>query len=207
MRRILSIAMATVVAMAVIFAASVAASASNGAVQLQGGWLQESSEFAPNPSRCGPSGFEVSSVVTGIDTLGGTYIQAHSFCQIGGEQPNTFRNFDWTGTRSYFLTGEQGTLEVDEFVVIQDTVTCVRRPERPVTFTIDGYTGEHAGGRLIGLLNFVSNPAVCGGDHPPIIWYEGVFTPNAPRCGLGYELAVMMPVLVWLYRRRRLLRA
>ena len=55
-------------------------------------------------------------------------------------------NFDWNGTRVYLLTGEQAAIEVDEFLVIQNTQNCTRQPAQPAKSTIGGYTGSTLAG-------------------------------------------------------------
>jgi hypothetical protein len=184
----------------------VAASAEKSAVQVQGAWIVGPGGFLPNPDKCGPSGIEAFGTATGRDTLGGVFEVSGDYCVVQIEQPGTWLLFDQEFTGTY-LSGEQWTLRTEDFVAVgSPPPLCVEVPEKPVKFTIDGYTGEHVGGRMKGHSTFIWRSSLCPTltDPPSIVSFEGVFTPNAPDCGLGFELALLLPVVIWLRRRRSL---
>jgi hypothetical protein len=115
---------------------------------------------------------------TGSDTLGGSFSISENFCW-DPSHPNGSLIFDYEGTLTYLLTGEEATIHVGEWVETQDA-NCIVAPE-PIKLTLDGFTGEHAGGRFKGHVSYVNDHGPCSGlDVPSISWWQGVFTPNAP---------------------------
>ena len=83
------------------------------------------------------------------------------------------------GTLTYLLTGEEATIRVGEWVETRDA-NCIVAPKKPIKFTLDGFTGEHAGGRFKGRFTYVNDVGSCSGlDVPTISSWQGVFTRNA----------------------------
>jgi hypothetical protein len=190
--------------MAVVLAANVAAPAGSSAFEeFRSGLIQASVANTPDPDKCGPSGIAWSATWKGRDTLGGAFEMSFSHCSAPSG-PDSGRVFDQEGHGRYILTGEEWTMHGEDYIAVSSPFPrCIERPEEPVEFTVSHFTGDHAGGWVHGHLYWIGSTYLCGGipsDPIEIAWFEGAFVPQS--CGIGFELALLLPVLMGLRRHR-----